>query len=105
MQIIGHLKITIDGVLLVVHGYRRLVVEQPPPLSGALEPELFFSPGKARQDGALEQARFQDARRRLRDAYTMSIAFPGMVPAYEGNDSIEAFVRNEIGLELPVEFG
>jgi hypothetical protein len=53
----------------------------------------------------LEQARFQDAKCRLRDAYAMSIAFPGMIPAYEGNDKITAFVRNEIGLELPIEFG
>jgi hypothetical protein len=50
-----------------------------------------------------KQARFQDARRRLRDAYAMSLAFPGMIPAYEGNETIAAFVQNEIGLDLPVE--
>lgn len=48
------------------------------------------------------QARWRDAKRYLRDAYALSKAFPGTMPAYDKPEyeEIAAFVRDELGPDL-----
>ena len=48
------------------------------------------------------QARWRDAKSRLRDAFALSKAFPGTTPTYNAGEyeEIAAFVRDEIGPDL-----
>ena len=50
-----------------------------------------------------QQAKWADAKRRLRDAFALSQAFPGTAPSYADDAEFEAvagFVSREVGMDV-----